>query len=66
MTKATRRAAVKPGPAGPHLHRAGTVRGLHRWTARVHIGHDLGRYRHWVIGVKTGKTMHLVRFRPTA
>ena len=54
---------VRPGPAGPHLHRAGTVGGLHRWTARVHIEHRLGRrYRHWAMGVKTGKRMHLVRF----
>jgi hypothetical protein len=59
-------AGQTPRHGGPRMHAAGTGDGLHRWTLDVGIDHGLGRYKYWVLGVRVGTTVHLIRFHPTA
>jgi hypothetical protein len=55
-----------PHPADNLFNPAGSQYGLHRFTLTVHIDQGLGRYTYWVIGIKTGTTMHLIKFHPVS
>jgi hypothetical protein len=54
----------RPHPPGSYLHRSGSQSGLHRFTLSVRIDRHLGRYKYWVLGVKTGSTMHRLTVHP--
>jgi hypothetical protein len=53
-----------PSPAGSPFISAGSQFGMHRFTLALHVDRGLGRYTYWNFGVRTGSTMHLVKFHP--
>lgn len=54
-------AGRRPGPAGPALHRAGMRHGLHVWTIPVTMNRVMARFPNWVVGIRTGHRMRMVR-----
>jgi hypothetical protein len=53
-----------PRPADHYFHAAGRQGGLHRYVLVVRIDRGLGRYKYWSLGIKVGRTMHVLEFHP--
>jgi hypothetical protein len=53
-----------PSPAGSPFISAGSQFGMRGFTLALHVDLGLGRYTYWNFGVRTGSTMHLVKFHP--